>query len=181
MTDEKGQTSKRLVIDADVAQAAGGEGAKPGASICCRDFLLAALKICHRVVMTGPIRAEWEKHQSSMAITWLTSMEQHDKIVDVEPSENDELRRAVSQVATNKGEQENILDDMHIVEAAMVTDGVAVSLDDRARRAFSRLATERKEIQNIVWVNPVEESEIVIAWLEGGAKAEKGRTLGSFT
>ena len=61
------KVSKRLVIDASVARAAGGEDATFPISVYCRDFLQAVLDISHRVVMTPDIRDEWNKHQSKSA------------------------------------------------------------------------------------------------------------------
>ena len=46
------KVSKRLVIDASVARAAGGEDATYPISVSCRDFLKAVLDLSHRVVMT---------------------------------------------------------------------------------------------------------------------------------
>jgi len=42
------KASKRLVIDADVARAAGGKDAKYPKPKHCRDFLEAVRVICHR-------------------------------------------------------------------------------------------------------------------------------------
>jgi hypothetical protein len=54
----------RLVIDASVARSSGDQGATYPTSVNCRDFLLAVLNICHQLVMTQDIKAEWDKHQS---------------------------------------------------------------------------------------------------------------------
>lgn len=66
--------SCRLVVDASVAQAAGGKGARSDVSKSCRDTLQAILDICHRLVLTKEMRREWNKHQSSFARTWRVSM-----------------------------------------------------------------------------------------------------------
>src|SRR5437660_6190664 len=74
------KASRRLVVDASVARAAGGEGATHPLSRQCRDCLLAMLHICHRIVMTAEIGAEWKRHRSRFAMTWLTSMEARRKV-----------------------------------------------------------------------------------------------------
>jgi hypothetical protein len=68
------KVSKRLVIDASVARAAGGEDATYPISVYCRDFLEAVLDLSHRVVMTPDIRDEWNKHQSRYACIWRRQM-----------------------------------------------------------------------------------------------------------
>ena len=50
----------RLVIDASVAQSAGGEGAVNGVSKRCREFLVAAYDLAFRVAMTPEIAREWK-------------------------------------------------------------------------------------------------------------------------
>ncbi len=54
------KNSKRLVIDADVAQGAGGKNATHPRAKHCRDFLNTVLSLRHRVVMTEKISNEWK-------------------------------------------------------------------------------------------------------------------------
>ena len=63
----RARDSKRLVIDADVAQAAGSETATHPRARHCRDFLDEVLTLSHRVVMTERINNEWKNHQSRFA------------------------------------------------------------------------------------------------------------------
>ena len=51
----------------------------PRPSNCC-EFLQAVLDVCHRMVLTAPIREEWNKHQSRFARTWRVSMMARKKI-----------------------------------------------------------------------------------------------------
>jgi hypothetical protein len=67
-------TSRRLVIDADVARSAGGEQATHPRSKHCRDFPRAVLEICHRLVLTPLTGDEWKRHRSRFAATWLGQM-----------------------------------------------------------------------------------------------------------
>jgi len=62
-----------LVIDASIAHAAGVTSKHPTDQKCC-EFLQAVLDVCHRMVLTAPIREEWNKHQSGFARMWRVSM-----------------------------------------------------------------------------------------------------------
>jgi len=68
-----------------------------------------------------------------------------------------------------------------LIEAAIATDRIVISLDDNtARRFFGRVAVQVDELKEIVWVNPPKiEEEKPIEWLENGAKPEKERMLGN--
>jgi hypothetical protein len=65
----KNKHSKRLVIDACIAQAAGTT--EHSSSKLSRECLSAVLNICHKIVMTPAISQEWNKHQSLFAKKWL--------------------------------------------------------------------------------------------------------------
>ena len=65
------------------------------------------------------------------------------------------------------------LKDLPLVEAALRTDNIVVSLDERARGAF-----QLRELSVIVWVNPVRESLQMEPWLEQGAPAVDEWKLG---
>ena len=154
--------SRRLVIDASVASASG----ETLHSRQCRDFLRAVLKICHRIVLTPPLTAEWNKHQSQFARIWRAEMLSRGKVVNV-PEVIDE--RVRSQVPKRKAVQK----DLHLIEAAMATDSVVVSLDDRAHADFRVEATA-----NITWVNALAVGGHAVYWLKKGAKPVKRWSLG---
>lgn len=176
------KVSKLLVIDASVARAAGGEDAKSPTSKYCRDFLLAVLNISHRVVMTPDIRKEWDKHQSSFARTWLRTMVAKKKLEyrnDIVI--NDELWKGVEDFTDFDNQREAMVKDLLLIEAALVTDKIIVSLDERVRKLFRQAAEQVEELRNIVWVDPAKSEEQAISWLENGATAEPERMLGFYT
>lgn len=175
------KVSKLLVIDASVARAAGGEGAI-GKSKDCRDFMLAVLDISHRVVMTPDIRKEWDKHQSNFSRTWLRTMVAKKKLEyrnDIVI--NDELWKGVEDVTDFNNQREAMVKDLLLIEAALVTDKIIVSLDEIVRKLFHQAAEQVEELRNIVWVNPAKPEEQAISWLESGAAAEPERMLGFYT
>ena len=147
--------SKRLVIDASVASAAGAT--MHPTSRRCREFLSEVLKISHRAVMTPDLTREWDRHQSLFALRWRAQMRSLGKIVDIAGVESGELRRqVVLTLAVRK--------DLHLVEAALATDKTVVSLDDRAAVELRVEATK-----DVVWVNAVSEGGHAIYWLRDGA------------
>ncbi len=175
------KSSRCLVIDASVIHSSGGEKAVHPTSKHCRDFLQATLKICHRVVLTEDISKEWKRHQSKFAMQWRVSMFARKKLVSVTVSSNEVLHNKIERVAFDDKSRKAMLKDMLLIEAAMATDRVIVSLDEIVRNLFGMAATSIGELRAIVWVNPDKTDEECISWLERGAKAEKKRCLGAKT
>lgn len=68
--------------------------------------------------------------------------------------------------------------DMLLVEAALVTDRVIVSLDEEVRGLFKANLDRLRALSRIVWVNPDRDEEAPIVWLRAGARAERHRRLG---
>ena len=172
--------SRRLVIDASVARAAGGEDATYPTSKNCRDFLKAVLEICHRVVMTPDIKEEWDKHQSKLASTWRRTMVARKKLEyypDIAVS--DRLWNKIERMAASDKEREAMLKDLRLIEAARTTDKTIISLDDTVRELFRKAAESVDELKDIVWVNPAVAEEHPLEWLENGANPERDRLLGT--
>ena len=116
--------SKLLVVDASVVRAA-GESNHPVSS-STRHFLNWVLELCHRVVLTPEIRAEWRRHQSKLARRWRLAMYARKQIVELNVAGDPDLRL---RVVKGRGQDEAIaiLKDLHLIEAALETDGVVVS------------------------------------------------------
>jgi hypothetical protein len=171
--------SKRLVIDASIARSSGGEDATYPTSKNCRDFLTATLDICHQIVMTADILEEWNAHQSRFARRWRVSMEARKKVYRLDCEADEALRHKIKQFVPADKHYEAMIKDCHLIEAAILTDKIIVSLDDIARDLFTTITVKVGEFRNLVWVNPDNiEDEQPILWLEQGAKTEKKRQLG---
>ena len=171
-----GKTSVALVIDATIACASGGT--EHPVSSACRGFLQEVLKICHKVVMTPEISAEWKKHRSKFAYGWLASMWARKKVVRPDPVENAGLRQAIRSSELTDSVREAILKDIHLVEAAFATDHAVASLDDTARQYLRQIAEHVKSLRSLVWVNPTKDDEHATDWLREGANAEEEKQLG---
>jgi hypothetical protein len=176
----RSKTSCRLVIDASVARAAGGEEAGSPSSTGARDFLKAVLAVCHRVVMTPDIYKEWRKHWSRFASLWVHQMRGRKKVALIEPRPTDWLRRAVDSLEVPDRQHAALIKDAPLVLAALATDGRIASGDEEARSLFRHAAETVPPLRALVWVNPEHaEQERPIQWLRAGAPDEPQRRLGA--
>ena len=175
----RSRDSKRLVVNASVARAAGGEEATVSVSISCTEFLETFRDECsHHVAMTPELSEEWEENQSKFAATWLRSMIARKRFDYVEPPVNQALRDEIEGTATSENEVEDIQKDFHLLEVARATDHIIISLDETIRWLFARAAERVGEIRDIVWVNPEHmEEEEPIEWLQNGGQPEDHRKL----
>ena len=175
----RSRDSKRLVVNASVARAAGGEEATASVSISCTEFLETFRDECvHHVVMTPELSEEWDENQSKFAVTWLRSMIARKRFDYVELPVNQALRDEIEGTATSDNEIDDMQKDFHLLEVARETDQTIISLDETIRQLFARASQHVGEIRDIIWVNPIyaEEEEPVI-WLQNGAPPEDCRKL----
>ena len=190
------KNSKLLVIDASVLKASGDENATYPTSKHCYQFLQNVLEICHRAVLTRALETEWNNHRSRFGQAWRGKMERKGKLIRVKSLEESDLRAKIymtdSFLANYMSESlsENLTEknrsavkkDIHLIEAALATDKIVVSLDDNTARRFFALAAqgveELSELKAIAWVNPDKPDESPIEWLKNGANAEPERMLG---
>lgn len=175
----RSRDSKRLVVNASVARAAGGEEATVSVSISCTEFLETFRDECpHHVVMTPELSEEWEENQSKFAATWLRSMIARKRFDYIEPPVNQVLRDEIEGTAISEHEIEDMQKDFHLLEAARGTDQTIISLDESIRQLFARASQRVGEIRDIVWVNPERtEAEEPLVWLRNGAPPEDHRKL----
>jgi hypothetical protein len=170
--------SMRLVIDADVAHAAGGKNAKYPTPTHCRDFLEAVRVIRHRIVMTDEIKMEWAKHMSSFTRTWLYKMYGAKNVEFVDDASNTDLRRKIRRAASCEKDCQAMIKDVHLLEAAQVTDKTIISMDETVHVLFMDASSRVGEIKAILWANPDEEDGETMRWLEDGAGQKDEWMLG---
>ena len=171
--------SKRLVIDACVARGCGGTATPEDLTMkSCRDFLRKVLEVSHRMVLTPLIGDEWKRHRKTFARQWQYSMEARKKVYRVNDIANGTLSDKIKRAAVAEKDCEEMLKDLHLIEAALVTDRIVVSLDEDAREPFTKAAQSVGELRHITWVNPDKSEEKPLRWLDEGANCEKSRQLG---
>ena len=171
--------ASRLVINASVARSAGGADAVAPESKLCRDFLQAVLDVCHRIVMTKDIRQEWKAHESRFSRKWRVGMVGRKKVEWLHMAEDHVLREEVANAAATEKARVAMSHDIHLIEAALATDGLVASRDDKARRLFCEAASSVPKLCRVVWVNPSDPNERVIGWLKNGARPMRNRSLGA--
>jgi len=164
--------SRSLVIDASVARAAGGDDAIHPTAMHARNFLSAVLTICHKAVMTPAVRTEWDAHQSRFARKWRSSMVARKKLLLFDINERDDIRAQVNLATISQKQKAAMLKDCHLVESAIASDNRIISLDNVARDLFKN-SLDVPDVNSVLWVNPTDNAESVLVWLEKGALVRK--------
>ena len=172
-----GQGLRRLVIDANIAHSAGNT--EHPISSACRVFLDTVLSVGHHVVMTQTISQEWRSHMSAYSRRWLTQMYGRKRVRRVQGECNEIFRRRIYRNAPEH-QWKIIVKDVHLIEAAIMTDQVITSQDESARTTFRSVSDAVGELRLIAWVNPTQKKETPLDWLRSGARAEKNRQLGTW-
>lgn len=141
--------SRLVVVDASVVRAA-GETEHPVSS-ACRNCLEAIRAICHRVALTEPIREEWGRHMSRFSRKWRRSMAARQKpITVVDPNQLELSWETYSDAARAAIEK-----DRGLIEAALATDRVIITLDDSLRRALAERRDGEALLRDVQWIHPV--------------------------
>jgi hypothetical protein len=129
------------------------------------------------MVMTPELKQEWDKHQSTFARKWRVSMIAKNKYKYCKNVTLDELRKQLEYIAQTYDKREAMWKDICLVEAAIKTDKIVISLDEKVRQYFSEISEDIPEIGIIFWSNPNKNEDQVIKWLEDGAVLENKRQL----
>ena len=172
--------SRCLVIDASLAQAAGGFQTTSPRGKLCREFLMSVRGICHRLAWGPRLREEWTRHRSVFATTWLTSMQNLRKLRTVADSPGHELLSQFVAEVSDRSLRAIIEKDAHLLVAALETDQRIASLDDAVRGHLASLSERHTQLGAICWVNPCVEAERAVKWLESGAPADASRQLRNY-
>jgi hypothetical protein len=152
--------SRRIVVDASVARAAGTT--EHPVSARSRDFLQTMLRVCHRVVMTPDLNREWRGHRSNFSYTWLGAMRRRGKVVDasVDDERQTSLVGSVLDCDLTTKQRAAVEKDCLLVSAAWAADDLVASNDDKVRALLSRLTGASPDLARIIWVNPTEPDEV---------------------
>jgi hypothetical protein len=163
--------SRRIVVDASVARAAGGT--ENPVSTKCREFLQAMLAVCHRVVMTPEIRREWRKHQSHFSQGWLAAMRSRRKVVSaaIDVERQEALLAAIGESRLGTRQRAAVEKDCLLVAAAWAADNLVASNDDKVRDLLATLTRTTPSVASLVWVNPTDPGGSPVRWLESGARS----------
>ena len=168
--------SRRIVVDTDVASSASLTNYPR--SEACRLALETILAVCHKVVLTPKQDAEWRNHRSRYTLGWLRQMAARGKWHRLPEEPNTGLIDRVDALPDDgTADRLEMLKDAHLVEAAMATDGIVLSMDDKMFRRLNRHYTAIGLRQVIAWMNPEAPERACCYWLERGALLEEARCL----
>jgi len=146
--------SKLLVIDASVAGAA-SEKEHPRSS-ACRKTLDSALAICHRIVFCKKLLQEWKEHKGRYASCWLDSMLARRKVQM--PKDTDQPQNELpAGVQLNEKELEAYKKDSHLLEVALTSDKIIITLDDN----LIDICRKIRKYSAIRFINPEKEPDAV--------------------
>jgi hypothetical protein len=175
----KKKAPKCLVIDTDIARAAGESNSLSLISSNCRGFMHTMLEETkHKVVLTKEIQIEWNKHQSRATLRWRHTMVAQKRVCIIQTSADQELRQYTEQCAPSENKRNAMLKDIHLVEAALLADNIVVSMDEVVRSCFHDLSQQAHQLKQLTWVNPCQEHEHALTWLRDGAEQARERCLG---
>lgn len=164
---------QKFVIDACVGCASGSK--------VCRDFLKQVYRNKYDVAMSITLWDEWKRHESDFAKSWRKSMREKRRLHRLDIRPNDDVRdriRTLPDVQRDSNIYVIIMDDIHLVETALETDKIIISLDEQARGHFRNASRSIDELKVIIWVNPKNQDERVFYWLDYGARPDDFRKLG---
>lgn len=164
----KAKVSRRIVVDASVARAAG----ETEASSACRRVLDAIERICHKLVHSAEGYDEWQRHESGYARGWRVRMISKKKLVTVTDAYPQDIQDRLEESGVKPKELRNVQKDLHLVGAALETDEIVISCDRRMRRDLRKRLDVCPELGSLIWVDPNDDTDNWEEWLEKGAPDE---------
>ena len=168
-----------LVIDASIANAAGGLGKEDQGSTMCTNFLESVSNHDYYMVITRAISEEWNAHCTYYSYKWRNKMVGRKRVKTLGKADNPELERHFQSCFFKKETQRKALDkDMLLLEAALASDKRIASLDEKARTPARTLAASCPFVRDILWINPSKPEEAPLQWLAAGAPMDARRLLG---
>ncbi len=168
--------SRRIVVDTNIARSA-SETTFPQ-SVACRQILDTILTVCHRIVLSPSQKEEWQRHQSRYTLRWLASMTAKGKWHVLPDDPDSGLWEAIDRLAPAEWSRAELLKDVYLLESALATDSIVISLETRATRYYRPLTEPLPQIGAVAWVHPLEPADDCRKWLEEGAPEEQKRKLG---
>ena len=173
----RSRNARRIVVDADVgAHALGKEDDPLGPA--CREFLRTMRrKTRHQAVASKQLYTEWRTRGKRSL--WFKEMFQTTRFVVLKDTEDGELRDAIREAAPGPTACDEMLKDVHLLEAALVTDNTVASCNDAERRSFARVSGQPglARIKGTVWMDPAKCDEAT-DWLLDGAPSREDWKLG---
>ena len=116
---------------------------------------------------------EWQKHQSGYSKRWLVQMKAKKLWHILAPEPDSGLATRARKIACTEEVRQEILKDLHLLENALATDRIVLSMETNVFHLFSEHKKVLKLPQPVAWVNPTEDIDACLAWIVKGAEIEK--------
>lgn len=168
--------SRRIVVDTDIARAA-GTGVHPTAD-ACRAVLETVRDASHKVVLSPQQNEEWTTHRSRFTGRWLRSMVARRQQVILNPEPDSGLAATIATLPVPEEARDAMLKDAHLLEMALATDRRVLSMDEAAYAHFQEAGAALADCRSIHWANPLRDSDDAVAWLNRGAPADPAKCIG---
>lgn len=172
-------TSLRLVVDTNVAFSAGLS--EHPTSNACRRLLDSMFEGQYSVVLSATQFMEWQKHQSGYSKRWLVQMKAKKLWHILAPEPDSGLAARAKKITCTEEVRQEILKDLHLLENALATDRIVLSMETNVFRLFSEHKKVLKVPQPVAWVNPTDDIEACLAWIEAGTEVGKARCVPAST
>jgi len=143
--------SKLLVVDASIIHAAGPSSTQ------CRKALEDILSICHHVIITIKIKAEWDRHFTNYSLNWYHDMVSRRKTEIKTGTELTELEKKLDTIEMDEGIREIIRKDLLLIEAACSADQIIISCDEHFKKHFNNFRDQLDFHNEIFWINPTQQ------------------------
>jgi hypothetical protein len=136
------------------------------------------MRICHHAAFSSELRQEWDKHQSLYFKRWRAGMTARKKLERLGCAPMPEISSSIDMPCFGVHQKCEMRKDEHLIILALQTDKLIASNDDTARRYWQEVVSHCARIGDISWVNPTNQAEQAIVWLQNGAPSESHRQLG---
>lgn len=135
----------------------------------------------HYAVLSATQFQEWQKHQSKYAKGWLVRMKAKKLWHVLAPEPDSGLAARAKKIACTEEVRQEILKDLHLLENALATDKVVLSMETNVFRLFSEHKKVLKVPEPVAWVNPTDDIDACLKWIEAGAEVGKARCVPAST
>ena len=171
---------KQIVIDACVASCcSSGDIFDPHpehSGTHCRNCLMAIAQGGHFAVFNRKLMKEWDDHASRFARHWRVEMILTEKVLqNIEGEEYSYLLECACAVLTT--EKDALANDFHLVQSALATGQLIVSIERRFPQIVSVASKTIVVLALLYFANPDVEGDKCIRWIRDGAEKHLKRHI----
>ncbi|WP_375416044.1 hypothetical protein [uncultured Hymenobacter sp.] len=163
------------MIDTNIARAA-SESEHP-TSDACRRLLELMIENEHKVVLSYSQYQEWLKHNSRFTKLWLRRMASEKLWHVLSPEPDSGLTDRTHKVECSDAARQEMLKDVHLLENALATDEIVLSLETNVFHLFCTHAQVLKISRPVAWVSPTDAAPAGVAWVAAGADVATARCI----